>query len=61
MMGSICTRTIEHDFCNKPSGLAAVLQLAVSPISQAASGDESPIPWNFAKFLVKKDGTVFAR
>ncbi|KAL3160400.1 hypothetical protein ABBQ32_010724 [Trebouxia sp. C0010 RCD-2024] len=28
---------------------------------KAASGDESPIPWNFAKFLVKKDGTVFAR
>ncbi|DBB11502.1 TPA: hypothetical protein ACH3X3_006907 [Trebouxia sp. C0006] len=26
-----------------------------------ASGDNSPIPWNFAKFLVKKDGTVFGR
>ncbi|KAL0042889.1 hypothetical protein WJX79_002809 [Trebouxia sp. C0005] len=26
-----------------------------------ASGDASPIPWNFAKFLVKKDGTVFGR
>ena len=28
---------------------------------QAASGDTSPISWNFAKFLVKKDGTVFGR
>ena len=28
---------------------------------QAASGDTSAIPWNFAKFLVKKDGTVFGR
>ena len=28
---------------------------------QEASGDTSPIPWNFAKFLVKKDGTVFGR
>ena len=28
---------------------------------QAASGDVSPISWNFAKFLVAKDGTVFAR
>ncbi|KAL0018935.1 hypothetical protein WJX79_007706 [Trebouxia sp. C0005] len=27
----------------------------------AASGDTSPISWNFAKFLVKKDGTVFGR
>lgn len=26
-----------------------------------ASGDTSSIPWNFAKFLVKKDGTVFGR
>ncbi|KAL3139350.1 hypothetical protein ABBQ38_003685 [Trebouxia sp. C0009 RCD-2024] len=26
-----------------------------------ASGDTSPIPWNFAKFLVRKDGTVFGR
>ncbi|DBA70025.1 TPA: hypothetical protein ACH3X2_012323 [Trebouxia sp. C0005] len=29
--------------------------------SPAASGDTSPISWNFAKFLVKKDGTVFGR
>ncbi|KAL0029397.1 hypothetical protein WJX77_004644 [Trebouxia sp. C0004] len=28
---------------------------------KAASGDTSPISWNFAKFLVKKDGTVFGR
>jgi len=28
---------------------------------QAGSGDTSPISWNFAKFLVKKDGTVFGR
>jgi len=28
---------------------------------KAASGDVSPISWNFAKFLVAKDGTVFAR
>ena len=29
--------------------------------AQEASGDTSPIPWNFAKFLVKKDGIVFGR
>lgn len=28
---------------------------------KAASGDTSPITWNFAKFLVKRDGTVFGR
>jgi len=26
-----------------------------------ASGDEGPIPWNFGKFLVKKDGSVAGR
>mmetsp|Transcript_2704 Transcript_2704/g.6338 ORF Transcript_2704/g.6338 Transcript_2704/m.6338 type:complete len:110 (-) Transcript_2704:179-508(-) len=26
-----------------------------------ASGDESPIAWNFGKFLVRKDGTVAKR
>ena len=30
-------------------------------LCQVASGDESPIPWNFAKFLVRRDGTVAAR
>lgn len=30
-------------------------------VLQEASGDTSPIPWNFAKFLVRKDGTVFGR
>ena len=33
----------------------------VCNLLQAASGDASPISWNFAKFLVAKDGTVFAR
>jgi len=28
---------------------------------KVASGDESAIPWNFAKFLVRRDGTVFGR
>ena len=28
---------------------------------QVASGDTSPIPWNFAKFLVRQDGTVYGR
>ena len=38
-----------------------VLVQCVMVCLQEASGDTSPIPWNFAKFLVKKDGTVFGR
>lgn len=35
-----------------------------SPVFQflkVASGDTGPIGWNFAKFLVRKDGTVYGR
>lgn len=37
---------------------------ATSPVYsylKVASGDTGPILWNFAKFIVRRDGTVFGR
>ena len=47
-------------YANKASQCSVAIA-CLRPVLQAASGDTSPIPWNFAKFLVKKDGTVFGR
>ena len=31
------------------------------PASLCLRGDTSPVPWKFAKFLVRKDGSVYGR
>lgn len=57
-----------RNFPEPPQGLLMdkikVNGRSASPVFQylkVASGDTSIITWNFAKFLVKKDGTVHGR